>query len=96
MKNLHRVCIEHRLELVWRDVRVDQLEVAECPTCGPVEGWYVTEDAKVVAVGTVGVEGRRMPQEWVSGICICGEKMTYLGHCKEVCRACGYFQSCVD
>jgi hypothetical protein len=28
--------------------------------------------------------------------CVCGMAMKFLGHCKYVCEACGYFQSCSE
>jgi hypothetical protein len=28
--------------------------------------------------------------------CICGEKMQYVGHCKYVCRSCGWLIGCSE
>jgi len=28
--------------------------------------------------------------------CVCGEAMQFLGHCRWLCRKCGYFQGCSE
>ena len=31
-----------------------------------------------------------------AAICICGEEMQFLGHCKYVCRSCGWLIGCSE